>query len=45
MKPCREAEGLKTTDAALLAEITAMTGKNTNSDVRVAIKTLLYCAS
>lgn len=38
----RAAMGLKSTDTALLAEIAAMTAKNTNSDIRVALKTLLY---
>ena len=37
--------GLKTIDSGFLEEIAAMTAKNTNGDVRVAIKALLYCAT
>jgi cell division control protein 6 len=36
--------GLKTTPAAILSQIAAMTARNTNSDVRVAIKTLYLWA-
>jgi len=41
----RAETGLKTVQAGLLEEIAAMTVKNTNGDVRVAIKALLYCAT
>ena len=36
---------MKAVDPGLLEEISALTAKNTNGDVRVAIKTLLYCAT
>jgi len=38
----RARAGLHSCDDSLLAEIAALTAKNTNSDIRVAIKTLLY---
>lgn len=37
--------GLKAVESGLIEEIAAMTAKNTNGDVRVAIKALLYCAT
>ena len=40
----RAKAGLKTIPEAVLAQIAAMTAKNTNSDVRVAIKTLYLWA-
>ena len=40
----RARAGLKTIPAAVLSQIAAMTAKNTNSDVRVAIKTLYLWA-
>ncbi len=41
----RAATGLHSCEPGLLEEVAAMTAKNTNGDVRVAIKTLLYCAT
>lgn len=41
----RARTGLRDVAAGLLEEISAATVKGTNSDVRVAIKTLLYCAT
>jgi len=41
----RAETGLKTVAPGLLEEIAAMTAKNTNGDVRVAIKALLYCST
>ena len=41
----RAATGLKVVEPGFLEEIAAMTAKNTNGDVRVAIKALLYCAT
>ncbi len=41
----RAETGLKTVEPGLLEEIAAMTAKNTNGDVRVAIKALLYCST
>jgi Cdc6-like AAA superfamily ATPase len=41
----RAQTGLKITEPGLIEEIAAMTAKNTNGDVRVAIKALLYCAT
>jgi Cdc6-like AAA superfamily ATPase len=41
----RAETGLKSTEPGLIEEIAAMTAKNTNGDVRVAIKALLYCAT
>ena len=41
----RAAEGLKSSEKALLAEVAALTARNTNSDIRVALKTLLYCVT
>jgi Cdc6-like AAA superfamily ATPase len=38
----RARTGLRTWDDTLLAEIAGLTAKNTNSDIRVALKTLLY---
>ena len=38
----RASAGLHSWDDSLLSEIAALTAKNTNSDIRVAIKTLLY---
>lgn len=40
----RAAAGLLESDEILLQEIAALTARNTNSDVRVAIKTLYYMA-
>lgn len=37
--------GIESAEDAVLAEIAALTARNTNSDVRVAIKTLLYHAT
>jgi Cdc6-like AAA superfamily ATPase len=41
----RAETGLKSVEAGLLEEIAAMTARNTNGDVRVAIKALLYCST
>ena len=41
----RAETGLKEVDDGMLNEIAAMTAKNTNSDARVAIKSLFYCAT
>jgi Cdc6-like AAA superfamily ATPase len=41
----RAETGLKTVEPGLIAEIAAMTAKNTNGDVRVGIKALLYAAT
>ena len=41
----RAETGLKEVDDSMLNEIAAMTAKNTNSDARVAIKSLFYCAT
>lgn len=41
----RAETGLHSVEAGLVEEIAAMTARNTNGDVRVAIKTLLYCAT
>lgn len=41
----RAETGLKAVEHGLLEEIAALTAKNTNSDVRVAIKSLLYCST
>jgi len=41
----RAETGLNAVEPGLLEEISALTAKNTNGDVRVAIKTLLYCAT
>jgi len=38
----RATAGLHSWDESVLGEIAALTAKNTNSDIRVAIKTLLY---
>jgi cell division control protein 6 len=40
----RARRGLRSQDKAVLAEIAALTARTTNSDVRVAIKTLYYVA-
>lgn len=37
--------GLKSVDESMLAEIAAMTSKNTAGDARIGIKSLLYCAT
>jgi archaeal cell division control protein 6 len=41
----RAKAGMESADDAILGEIAALTARNTNSDVRVAIKTLLYHAT
>ena len=41
----RAETGLQSVAPGLLEEIAAMTAKNTNGDVRVAIKALLYCST
>ncbi|MDD5678838.1 MAG: orc1/cdc6 family replication initiation protein [Kiritimatiellae bacterium] len=41
----RAETGLKVVEPGLIEEIAAMTAKNTNSDVRVGIKALLYAAT
>jgi archaeal cell division control protein 6 len=41
----RARTGLRKVDPGLLEEISGLTAKNTNGDVRVAIKTLLHCAT
>ena len=41
----RARTGLREVDPGLLEEISGLTAKNTNGDVRVAIKTLLHCAT
>ncbi len=41
----RAAAGLRSSDNALLAQIAALTARNSNSDIRIALKTLLYMAT
>jgi Cdc6-like AAA superfamily ATPase len=41
----RATTGLKTVDDGMISEIAAMTAKNSAGDARIAIKSLLYCAT